>query len=226
MIYRTIIFLLFICINISAQDTIFKKDLSVICAKVEEITDHTISYKRCEMMDGPMYVSNKSDIYKIKYKNGSIDTFQVSAIQTIAKQPEVAYSKPNLVSNTEQIQKAYKRNTYKYQSIPISHKNIFMMSFEKNRIWNDRELSREIMLAKDSQKKQYYYGFGGPAIALVGLIGVSRMQLNTNNNAYTGVAVFLGSVGVFITSQIVSKVYKKQRLKHTAKVVDIYNSHF
>lgn len=226
MIYRTIIFLLFICINISAQDTIFKRDLSVICAKVEEITDQTISYKRCEMMDGPMYVSNKSDIYKIKYKNGSVDTFQVSEIQTIAKQAEVAYSKPNSTSNTEQIQKAYKRNTYKYQSMPISHKNIFMISFEKNRTWNDKELSKEIYLAKDCQKKQYYYGFGGLGIGVVGIYGAALSSINSTNSSLAASSIIFNSVGILIASQFISKSYKKQRLKHTAKVVDIYNSHF
>jgi hypothetical protein len=225
MIYRAIIFSLFICAKLFAQDSIFKRDLSVICAKVEEITENTISYKRCEVLDGPLYISKIEDIYKIKYKNGSIDTFHVKLSKT--KPAEIKISNPNYNNtNSQQIHKSYRRNTYKYQSMPISYKTIFMMSFEKNRIWNDRELSKEILMAKDCQKKQYYYGFGGPALALVGLVGISRMQFNTNNNAYAGVAIFFGSAGVFIASQIISKVYKKQRLKHTEKVVDLYNSHF
>lgn len=225
MIYRAIIFSLFVCAKLFAQDSIFKRDLSVICAKVEEITDNTISYKRCEMPDGPLYISKTEDIYKIKYGNGSVDTFQVKIAKTIPNEVIISSTNSNN-TNSQQIHKSYRRNTYKYQSMPISHKTIFMMSFEKNRIWNDRELSKEILMAKDCQKKQYYYGFGGPALALVGLVGISRMQFNTNNNAYAGVAIFFGSAGVFIASQIISKVYKKQRLKHTEKVVDLYNSHY
>ncbi len=226
MAYKTIIFLLFICTSISAQDTIFRRDQSVVCAKVEEISENAISYKRCEMLDGPVYILNTSEIYKIKYKNGSVDTFQLKATQSLNNKPDITNYKSYSTPNAEQIQKAYKRNTYLYQSMPISHKKIFMMSFEKNRVWNDKELSQEIFLAKDCQKKQYYFGFGGLGVGIFGTYGTALFTANSNNSSLVSSAIVFNSIGILIASQFISKSYKKQRLKHTAKVVDIYNSHF
>jgi hypothetical protein len=225
--YLIFIFTFSITTSFFAQDTIYKIDKKMICAKVEEISETNVSYKRCEMLDGPLYVISKNDIQKIKYKNGVIDTFRViENAQVINAMTNNREHKSGILLNSEQIQKSYRPYSYKYHSAGISHKSIFMMSFQKNREWNDKELSKEIMLAKDSQKKQYYYGFGGPVIAIIGLVGVSRIQLNSNRNAYTGGAIVLVSAGVFIASQVISKVYKKQRLKHTEKVVDLYNSHY
>jgi hypothetical protein len=225
--YLIFIFTYFVTSSLFAQDTIYKIDQKIICAIVEEISEINISYKRCEMLDGPLFIIPKYEVRKIKYKNGVIDTFNVSEnkqiINVMANNREY---KNSILPNSEQIQKSYRPYTYKYHSAGISHKSIFMMSFQKNRDWNDKELSKEIMLAKDSQKKQYYYGFGGPAIAIIGLAGVSRIQINSNRNAYTGGAIVLTSVGVFIASQVISKVYKKQRLKHTEKVVELFNSHY
>ena len=46
-----------------------------IVAKVIEITETQIKYKRCNNIDGPLFVANKNDVYSIKYTNGNTDHF-------------------------------------------------------------------------------------------------------------------------------------------------------
>ncbi len=55
----------------------------IVKAKVLEINETQIKYKRCDNLDGPLMVINKNDVYSIKYTNGNTDnfikTFQVNS---------------------------------------------------------------------------------------------------------------------------------------------------
>jgi hypothetical protein len=52
-------------------DVLVFKDGSEIKGKVKEIGLNEIKYKRCDSPDGPMYISKKSEIFMIKYANGT-----------------------------------------------------------------------------------------------------------------------------------------------------------
>lgn len=73
--------LLFILFFIQAgiafsQDLIILKSGDEIQAKVLEITDTQVKYKKWDNPDGPSYTSPKSDIFMIKYPNGTKDVFK------------------------------------------------------------------------------------------------------------------------------------------------------
>ncbi len=59
-----------------SQDTLFTRNGQVIPAKVYEITQTDIKYKKPSNPDGPLYTISKEDIAVIEYKNGSKDVFQ------------------------------------------------------------------------------------------------------------------------------------------------------
>lgn len=54
-------------------DVIFMKDGTEVPAKVLEINSTEIKYKRCDYIDGPTIVINKSDVSQIRYGNGLIE---------------------------------------------------------------------------------------------------------------------------------------------------------
>ena len=56
-------------------DILTLRDGSEISAKVVEITSNEIKYKKCDYQDGPLYTKLKSDVFMIKYSNGSKDVF-------------------------------------------------------------------------------------------------------------------------------------------------------
>jgi len=55
----------------NAQDTLYTVAGEKICAKVTEITETELKYKKTSNLDGPTYVVNKNTIALIEYKNGT-----------------------------------------------------------------------------------------------------------------------------------------------------------
>ena len=62
-------------INLNAQDVITKRNGDDIEAKVLEVLDSEIKYKKFNFLDGPTYTEKKSEILLIRYENGSKDIF-------------------------------------------------------------------------------------------------------------------------------------------------------
>ena len=58
------------------QDTIHMINRDKIVAKVQEINPTQVKYKLHTFMDGPMYVVNKSEVWKIVYSDGHAEFFQ------------------------------------------------------------------------------------------------------------------------------------------------------
>ena len=67
--------LLIITLQAISQDVIIKKTGDEIEAKVLEVGETIIKYKKFSNIGGPSYSINKSDIFMIKYENGDKDVF-------------------------------------------------------------------------------------------------------------------------------------------------------
>lgn len=79
---------------VCGQDVIVKKNGDEIKAKVEEVLNFEIRYRKYENLTGPVYSMPKSEISQIRYENGTSDFFApVPAPST--PQPVVA-SKPQI----------------------------------------------------------------------------------------------------------------------------------
>lgn len=59
-----------------AQDTIHMVDREKVVAKVTEVNPTQVKYKLFSLQDGPTYVVNKKDIWKIVYSDGHTESFQ------------------------------------------------------------------------------------------------------------------------------------------------------
>ena len=59
-----------------SQDLIILKNGDEIQSKVVEILPDLIKYKKWDNQDGPIYTSNKVDVFMIKYQNGTKDVFK------------------------------------------------------------------------------------------------------------------------------------------------------
>jgi len=73
-------FLLFtlICATLSAQDIITLKNGEEIKAKVTAVNPNDVQYRKFNDKDGPLYTKYKSEIFMIKYANGSKDVFSAT----------------------------------------------------------------------------------------------------------------------------------------------------
>ena len=72
---KTILFisLLLPACLVFSQDVITKKSGEDIKAKVMEVTNSEVKYKKFDFQEGPMYTISKDDIVMIRYENGSKD---------------------------------------------------------------------------------------------------------------------------------------------------------
>lgn len=60
-------------LKVSKCDIILMKDGTEIAAKVIEIGRDAIKYKRCDNLDGPLYIQDPSDASTITYSNGTTE---------------------------------------------------------------------------------------------------------------------------------------------------------
>ncbi|MBN1182532.1 MAG: hypothetical protein JXB49_09620 [Bacteroidales bacterium] len=88
---------------IIAQDIIVKKDYSEIKAKVIEIQENLIKYKPYDFLDGPLRNIYVSDVLRIVYENGKIESFTVPEERKPVIQP--------VTSNAPTSQPYYREST-------------------------------------------------------------------------------------------------------------------
>lgn len=80
-IYILVAFCLFEISYTCAQDIIVFKNGDEIEAKVLEVAAEEIKYKKHAFPDGPVYVGLKTDLFMIKFENGTREVFSISEIK-------------------------------------------------------------------------------------------------------------------------------------------------
>lgn len=81
-----------ICGVVSAQDVITLKTGEDLNVKVLKVGSAEIEYKKSDNPDGPSYTVQKSDVFMIKYQNGSKDVFNTTtapATNSVATEPKI-----------------------------------------------------------------------------------------------------------------------------------------
>ena len=193
--------------------------------KVTEINIDDIKYKRFDNLEGPLYVSNKSEIESIKFSNGLVETFKVaeSKSQTI------------VTATTSLSPAATNRNT-SFEKIIIIDK-IKLMHFGKPmgetrllRVINNYPESekktimmKEYSTMKSFKKKQYLYGFVGLG-AGIALPYIGMMVSAATSDVAPVLIGLIGGVSVGITGAIIAKSNKQKRLKKKIEIATIYNN--
>ena len=114
---------LFLCFGLSnallAQDIILKIDGSTVEAKVEEVTNKDVIYKKFKNVAGPSYHLELKEIEKITYESGAIDVFNA---------PKV--SSPSSSYNTYDDVKDFGNNIISLNTLDILFQNI-TVSYER-----------------------------------------------------------------------------------------------
>ncbi|MBL4653265.1 MAG: hypothetical protein JKY53_10445 [Flavobacteriales bacterium] len=75
-IYIFTAFFLVTLVSFSQNDVIFMQDGTEIKAKVEEVGTKEIKYRKASNLDGPIYSTDISVVFMIKYANGEKDVFK------------------------------------------------------------------------------------------------------------------------------------------------------
>lgn len=209
-----------------AQDTIYKRTGEIITAKISEINIKDISYKRADLIDGPLFVSNKNDILKIKYANGVTDTFEI--VKDSEKQVS-AYQYPVFLvpASNNEITNSVRRGVYLYQSQTISERNVMYLVANKNQVWQNKTIDYHISEYKKNKTLQYSIGFGGAAFCgatLMGCLFSTEVNTTASDNVINASIAF-ADVSLFIASQVISASFKFKAIKHSDKLVQLHNQY-
>lgn len=215
---------------IYAQDTIVKKNNEIIQAKIMEITQSEIKYKKYTFLDGPTYIENKSEIQYIRFSNGLKEEFSSTpaapASASASKvEPEASanadYYNPNMhFSNGPQKMEPYGVR-YKYQGRKISESEMQKILMKTQ----DKQIISYVQNAKDARAMSYI-GFAAFPLG-VGSLYFLANSVNSSNTLNNGsFAASILCLGGAIACPIISGIYKHKRSVNNRKAVELYNQKF
>lgn len=248
---KTTLFLLaiIICNFVSAQDIIITKDAEKISAKVSDIEESVIKYKKFDNLDGPTYTMNKSEISSIIFENGSVEVFKepTSNVQKPTTQRQDGYMNGEVRFITRQIGEV---SGYGFGSGTIVSSGYFFLDGVND--MSGAELARAIRenpqnIITEVEYREYLQRYApdayrkykqGDALGITGAIflafGLSSivisplMWLPTVSNdpdvklgAFLG--MFCGGAGLSLASiPLLTVAYHKQRVSSC----DVYNEKY
>lgn len=203
-----------------AQDTIVKRDRRVVIAKIIEISETEVRYKRFDLPDGPLYIESKADIEYIAYPNGDKDKFAA------APQPAAipAPSHPFLISANHI--SYLKNNTWEQKGIPMNEEQLHSILLKSG----DPELKRRIRSASIAKKNQYV-GFvaipAGITGIVLGAIATTRIfDTNRYGNTYDPGDYIFGSMFcavIAVSTNIYGASAFHAHRRKNAQAVELYN---
>ena len=83
-----------------SQDVILKKDNTTILSKVLEINNSEIKYKKWSNQEGPTYSISRTEVAKINYENGEVESFSNSTSNQQNKvTPKIQYLNSYMTSS-------------------------------------------------------------------------------------------------------------------------------
>jgi len=101
---RTYLLCVVFCINVAnmfAQDVIILKNGNDIQAIVQEISDDNVKYKKYDNINGPNYTLKKTEIFMIRYANGSKDVFADNTAPVANVAPTPVTTQQSVQNKTE-----------------------------------------------------------------------------------------------------------------------------
>ncbi len=225
---KRILLLLCITVNYFAQDTITFKNGEIKAVKVSEIGPTQIKYNRFDNVDGPVYISNKSEIKSIRFSNGTIELYNKQVAhptQTITSQPVIVQP------NDDIIEVSYKIPLYRHR--PLSEYRLLQLIIAYPNTKTASIMLNEFKTLKMYKSNQMLFGFLGLGLglgsAIVGLVFVANSvsanifkpyaQIDTTGLIGLPIGVVIG-----ITGGVLSSVFKAKRNQKLLDIANIYNT--
>ncbi|UOQ72894.1 hypothetical protein [Hymenobacter cellulosilyticus] len=95
------LFFVLLALVTQAQDVLTKQNGEEVQVKVLEITPTEVHYKRFDYLDGPLIIVRKSDVFMIRYANGTKELFGASSGPTGAVPGKPAAASGTVVPGDE-----------------------------------------------------------------------------------------------------------------------------
>ncbi|MBD5287085.1 MAG: hypothetical protein HDS27_06110 [Bacteroides sp.] len=183
---QTLILYLFLCVaSAFAKDVITKTDGTKLDAKVEEITETVIKYRKASNPTGPVYTIPISSVATVLYENGDMDSFNVSSGSSpVSSSQQISNSDDELIQ-------LYNSQGYSDQYLNVSDAQLIKMS--------TKQYSAEELYVKAKKFKKIGW-IGGGSLLVVGIgvgIGVWSSWGFDSGDFTSG---FLAPVGISLVA--------------------------
>ena len=227
----------------TAQDLLIKNNGDTVRAKILEVSDEVIRYKRTNNLEGPTFVTNKWELNKVVYANGTEEKItakppaQIQAEEKPAKavEPNIDVridrsaaeknSQSDPADEYEPIQ--IERNTYYYKGRRLN--DVRLKYLYKN--FNDPSILKEYNGAKGTNLASKITGVASIPFGVSGILMVIISQLpdladeqtsgKPNENLLgPGLALVGGFIGLQVTSIVLKSAYKAK----IRKTITHYNN--
>ncbi|MES2514178.1 MAG: hypothetical protein V4580_08530 [Bacteroidota bacterium] len=203
---------------VSAQDTIYFKNKTVVVARITEVGVSEIKYQRADNLDGPNYLSSKAEIFLIKYFNGVTDSIKV--VEPVVKFVEYK-------ENPDKIRLRGNRMKYHDRTIHDREMKSVVMSLSSP--------ETQITLKKEFKKLNEYKlkeAVLAPALFACGArIHFAALGSAFGANGGAGsentsnlVSAFIIGAALRISGHVVNIVYRNKKKSKREDIVNIYNS--
>lgn len=152
-----LISLLFIGFQMFSQDYIILTNGDEIEAKVLEINDKNIDYKKYSNINGPTYHLNKSEIFMIKYQSGDKDIFHNKTavskpVYQVSSPGEFVYY-PSIGTTNCQVQKSRGAKVFGNKSSDVFFRQdlvYYGYDLTYTRLTNPRKVGQSMSLIQDN----------------------------------------------------------------------------
>lgn len=211
---KKVIVLLLLSIVSYAQDTIYKLSNEAIAAKILEINDQNIKFKKFSYLDGPLYSELKSEIHYIKYQNGTVDSIT-------KRNSVVVTSQSNINSTSPTPSVIYKAKNYSDEDI-----NTMISAYPNGETKSLMQKKSTAMLEyKQRQHLSIGLGYGiGFAVPIVVTFGtLTTNNINYDNAVNTIVAGALIGAVIRIAGNVGFFINKNKKLNEKREILDLMN---
>lgn len=223
----------FICINLKAQDLIFKTNGDTIRAKITEVGTNAVSYKKVTMLDGPTFIEYKEDVLMIKYGNGEIQKFAKTNPTNNAMPNSSSTSTSSTSSGTNtagkqtdgknKIEKDGNKFTINGKKAKAKEVDKLMGKSKNPLVIVPLKLAKITRISQKITKiTSIPTTIGGGFTTLVKVIDLYNDVHRGRDNSKTYVNFGLSLVGT-LALPITSKILKKNSDKMYEKIIDAYN---
>jgi len=155
-----ILLLALLSLNVFSQDYIILKSGDEIKAKVIEINEHDVDYKKYSNINGPTYHLKKSEIFMIKYASGDKDIFNTQEqpkpkssipIQSSRSSTEFVYN-PDIGTANCQVQKSRGAKIYGNRANEVFFRqDLFYYGYDLTylRLSNPKKMGKSMQLIQE-----------------------------------------------------------------------------
>jgi hypothetical protein len=207
---------------IQAQDTVVKRNDEKVIAKIIEVNQNDVKYKRFDYQEGPTFTVVKWELKYIVYGNGVKESFENISAPKLIETP---------IKDDLSFQPAGRFYYYKKQKLP--EQSMLDIAWKLQ----DKKINLFIRKTEANKLTKNCFFVGGFIVGVAGLLTYTGVISNSSTGAVgrgparaaqraarekrqrTGEAILLGGVGC----ELVSLVFNFKETRHAVMVVDLYN---